>query len=83
MQIMVWISMLVMRFDINPTSGYWKQPTAGNLNVANAIVRPEHDIEVNFAPRDYYNDGIWDVRIANSEATLSLTVDNLVDDRQV
>ncbi|KAJ2999262.1 hypothetical protein NUW58_g57 [Xylaria curta] len=59
-QIMVWISMLVMRFDLEPISG-----------------RPDHDIEVKFTPRCRYKDGIWDVRVATSEAIPSVTVEDL------
>ncbi|KAI1272017.1 cytochrome P450 [Xylaria sp. FL0933] len=82
-QIMAWISMLVMRFDVEPASGRWEKPGDGRSNLANVIVKPDRDVEVRFIPRGYYNDGIWDVRIVNSEVTLSLTVDDLVDDRKL
>ncbi|TGJ76590.1 hypothetical protein E0Z10_g10866 [Xylaria hypoxylon] len=81
-QIMVWISMLVMRFDIEPTSGCWVKPTADKSNMANVLMGVDHDIDVQFAPRDFYNDGIWDVRMANSKAILSLAVEDLADDQK-
>ncbi|KAI0429954.1 cytochrome P450 [Xylaria sp. FL1042] len=80
-QIMVWISMLAMRFDIVPSSGRWEKPGDGRSNLANVIVKPNRDIEVRLSPRDYYNNGIWNVQIADSQTNLSPTVDDLVEDR--
>ncbi|KAI1175950.1 cytochrome P450 [Nemania sp. FL0916] len=82
-QIMVWISMLVMRFDIEPVSGQWQKPTTEKSNVANVITRPDHDIEVRLIPRCHYKDGIWEVRIAGSEATPSMTVDDFIGNQEV
>ncbi|KAF2967250.1 hypothetical protein GQX73_g6348 [Xylaria multiplex] len=83
-QIMVWISILVMRYNIEPTSGSWNKPAAGKPNMANAIMRPDHDIEVNFNPRDYYSDGIWEVKVANpDEISISTTDSGVVGDRTV
>ncbi|KAI0802243.1 cytochrome P450 [Xylaria sp. FL0064] len=81
-QIMAWISMLVMRFDIEPASGRWEKPGDGRSNLANVIVKPDRDVEVRFIPRGYYHDGMWDVRLVNPEATLSLTVDDQIDERK-
>ncbi|KAI1123775.1 cytochrome P450 [Nemania abortiva] len=81
-QIMVWISMLVMRFDIEPVSGQWKKPTTDKSNVANVIMRPDHDIEVRFTSRCHYNNGIWEIRVANAEAMPSVTVEDLVGDQK-
>ncbi|KAI1290680.1 cytochrome P450 [Xylaria venustula] len=78
-QIMVWISMLVMRFDLEPVSGCWERPGDGQSNMANVIMRPDRDDEVRFNPREYFNDGIWDVRFDGEVATLNLTVDDSVD----
>ncbi|KAI1346611.1 cytochrome P450 [Xylaria sp. FL0043] len=82
-QIMVWISMLAMRFDVEPALGRWDKPGDGRSNLANVIVKPERDVEVRFIPREYYNNGMWDVRLVNPEVNPSLTVNDLVDDTKL
>ncbi|GAW20433.1 hypothetical protein ANO14919_099390 [Xylariales sp. No.14919] len=82
-QIMIWISMLVMCFDIEPTSGSWDQPATDKSNMPSSIMSATHDVEVRFTPRQFYNDGVWDLRTSKSEATLSLTAEDLADDPKV
>ncbi|KAI0431593.1 cytochrome P450 [Xylaria sp. FL1042] len=79
-QIIVWISMLVMRFDVEPSGG-WVRPTTEKSNLANVIMRPDDDIEVKLTARNDYKDGTWDVRLASSEAIFSVTVEDLKEDR--
>lgn len=78
-QIMAWASMLVMRFDMEPTSprGKWVQPTTENSNLANVIMRPDHDLEVRLTTREAYDDGEWDVKLSGKEALFQVTVEDL------
>lgn len=84
-QIMAWTSMLVMRFQLEPTSadGNWVQPTTDKSNLANVIMRPDNDLEVQFTTRKAYENGHWDVRVAGGDSMLSVTVEDLEEGRKV
>ncbi|KAI0377025.1 cytochrome P450 [Hypomontagnella monticulosa] len=81
-QILVWICLLVLRFDMRPTSGHWAQPKTEKSNLANVIMRPDDDIEVELTSRGIYEDTDMDVRITSQEAMLSVTVEDLKEDAE-
>jgi cytochrome P450 len=45
------VVMILLKFDVVPLSGVWKQPTKRNADMWNAMPKPDHDIDVRFEPR--------------------------------
>ncbi|KAJ4988273.1 25-hydroxycholesterol 7-alpha-hydroxylase 1 [Stagonosporopsis vannaccii] len=43
--------MVLLKFDVTPTDGEWKEPTKRNADMWNAMPKPDRDIDVVFAPR--------------------------------
>ncbi len=50
-EILLFATLLLLRFDIVPTKGQWVLPPTGNSSQAEAIEQPDHDIEVELRPR--------------------------------
>ncbi|KAF3042714.1 hypothetical protein E8E12_008927 [Didymella heteroderae] len=43
--------MVLLKFDVQPTTGVWKKPTKHNADMWNAMPKPDYDIDVKFEPR--------------------------------
>lgn len=43
--------MVLLKFDVAPIGGEWAEPTKRNADMWNAMPKPDHDIDVVFAPR--------------------------------
>ena len=45
------VAILLLKFDVVPINGEWKQPTKRNADMWNAMPKPDHDIAVRLKPR--------------------------------
>lgn len=78
-QVLAWASILAMRFDLKPASGsdYWAAPTTQKSNLANVIMRPDQDVQVQLAAREGYQEGNWNVKVPGEEFLVNVTVEDI------
>ena len=50
-EIMVFAAMMILHFDITPTSGSWSEPATDKAPIWAVIPGPDHDVEVMIIPR--------------------------------
>ncbi|KAH7074152.1 cytochrome P450 [Paraphoma chrysanthemicola] len=53
------VAMIVLQYDIMPTSGVWIAPTKRNADMWNAMPKPDRDIEVKFRRRSQEKPAEW------------------------
>jgi cytochrome P450 len=79
-EILALVSMLVIRYDIAPTSGTWSMPETNNTNVAAVIMEPDTDVEVEISQRHGFEDGRWIFSLKDSEKIFSIVAEDQVVD---
>lgn len=45
------VVMILLKFDVSPTSEEWKEPTKRNADMWNAMPKPDNDVDVSVTPR--------------------------------
>lgn len=75
-EILALVSMFVMRFEMKPAKGGWKQPKTDSTRVATVIMEPDEDIEVDISPRVGLEGGKWVFGLKDSTSFLALAAED-------
>lgn len=76
-EIMAFAALLVLQFDIVPTSGKWVEPTWNNSPAAVGFPVPDEDIEVEFRPR--YPDRKWKVIFSGADEPIGIVSEDITN----
>ena len=68
------VAMFVLRYDLEPMSGKWLEPTTTINNLVAAVLPPDQDIKVNVVARDESSHGSWKFVSIESKSRLALSV---------
>lgn len=63
-EILLFVSLLILRFDLRPRAGNWMHPSTKNSSQTEAILQPDEDVEILTMPRPATRGKSW--RIAFS-----------------
>ena len=58
-EILSFVAMMVMRFEVKPVGGIWRDLCLNDSDMAGAIVQPGEDVEVEIEPRKGFDNGSW------------------------
>lgn len=82
-EILVLVSMFVMRFEMKPTKGGWKQPKTDNTRVATVIMEPDEDIEVDIYAREGLEGVKWVFGLKDSTSFLAMAAEHLSEGKLI
>lgn len=71
-EVMCFVGMIVMRYDVEPASGEWKLPEPNYSNVAASILPPLGDISVKVRLRKGYENRCWAYKVTSTSEEKSL-----------
>ncbi|KAI9649219.1 hypothetical protein NHQ30_001787 [Ciborinia camelliae] len=77
-EILAFIALLILRFDITPVDGKWAHLTSNKSAMWETTAAPDEDIEVRIVPRASDEVGIkWKVLVTDSDKAMPLSVEDL------
>lgn len=71
-EVMCFVGMIIMRYDVEPASGEWKFPEPNFSNVAASILPPLGDIDVKVKLRKGYENRNWAYKVTTTSEEKSL-----------
>jgi cytochrome P450 len=78
-EILAFVCMFVVRFDMKPVAGRWTLPETDNTNVAAVVMEPDTDIEVEISRREGCEDGMWAFGLRDSKMVFAVVEEDRVD----
>lgn len=77
-EIISFVAMLILRFDVTPVSGKWVRLTSGNAKLWETTPVPDNDIEVKISPRDSEDvSSKWRILVTDSDKAMPLSAEDL------
>ena len=70
-EVLCFVTMLVMRYDMTPAGGTWKLPPPNYSNVAASILPPLGDIKANVTVRKGYENIDWKFKVTETPEEMS------------
>ncbi|KAK7961881.1 cytochrome P450 [Apiospora aurea] len=74
-EILAFVAMAILRFDIRPQSGRWVMPTVGKSKPGIALHRPDQDLEVELVRRDG-REVEWRVTFSGAGGPMRMSADD-------
>ncbi|KAI1634626.1 cytochrome P450 [Biscogniauxia mediterranea] len=75
-EILAFVSLVILRFDIKPLSGQWAMPTVKRSKPGIALHQPDNDIEIELTPRDA-GKMRWLVKFSGSKGPMGVSAEDL------
>lgn len=76
-QVLSFVSLFFMRFDMIPVARKWSLPKTTKTNILSFVMEPNEDIEVEISARDGFETGDWVFGVGNSNTILALVEEDL------
>lgn len=77
-EIISFVAMLILRFDVTPVSGKWVRLTSDNAKLWETTPVPDNDIEVKISPRDSEDvSSKWRILVTDSDKAMPLSAEDL------
>jgi cytochrome P450 len=78
MEILAFTALLILRFDMTPEDGKWKQLTTNKAALWEVTPMPDDDMEVRLSPRDGWDSSAqWNVIITDSDKAMPLAAEDV------
>ena len=75
-EVLAVVAMFVMRFELSPVAGEWKEPTMWKTNAAAFVMTPDVDVEVEVRKCQRFGDAKWAFSLGSSERILAVSVED-------
>lgn len=72
-EILALTAMFVLRYDMVPAAGTWSMPSTNNSGMANSVMEPDTDVEVEVSLRRGFEEGRFACGLKDSDAILAVT----------
>jgi cytochrome P450 len=80
MEILAFTALLILRFDMTPEGGEWKQLTTDKAALWEVTPMPDDDMEVRLSPRAGWDSSAqWNVIITDSDKAMPLAAEDVVE----
>ncbi|KAI0975052.1 cytochrome P450 [Xylaria arbuscula] len=73
-EILVFVSLVILKFDIRPLGDYWKIPSVKNSNPSMALNQPDHDLDVELTLRAQ---GTWNIQFTASDGRMIISAEDM------
>jgi hypothetical protein len=76
-EIIAFVALMVLRFDVRPKRGFWARPTTQNAGMQATVPPPDFDIDVEITHRKGELDGkMWNVVLTGSDKAVALVAED-------
>lgn len=72
-EILALTAMFVLRYDMVPVAGTWSIPSTQNSGIANSVMEPDTDVEVEVSLRKGFEEGRFACGLKDSDVILAVT----------
>ncbi|KAJ9228434.1 hypothetical protein DTO166G5_8589 [Paecilomyces variotii] len=73
-EILALVAMLILRFDISPVTGPWKEPKTNTKAVAASLSPPVESVDVTFSEREEFKGQKWTFRVTPGKGRFGLII---------
>ncbi|OAG04304.1 cytochrome P450 [Paraphaeosphaeria sporulosa] len=77
-EIFAFTALMILRFDMHPVDGKWKELTTNKASLWEVTPRPDEDLVVKLIPRDGFDLNVkWEVLVTDSDKSMPLAAEDM------
>lgn len=77
-EIMAFVAVMIMQFDVKPTTGHWVRPSKNKVEFWESTASPDHDFEVEIRPREREAmEQEWAFTLSDLDQPIALSAEDL------